>query len=518
MKKFLLTSSVLICCYSVIAQLPEDILRYSFYPQRGSARILAVGGAMGSLGGDISALYANPAGLGFYKTSEIVFTPGAVLNNNKFNYRGTQAASNKEGFNLGTTGLVFGFNTPGSKWTNQAFSIGLNETANFNNVLSYRGQNSLSSYTEVFAEEASRSNKSIDGIIDDPRYAFGTAPALYTYLVDTFRNSSGGYDVRGLPEFLLDQGIALNQEKRISTTGGIHEVAFGYATNMDDRLYLGASVGIPIVNYKRNTVYRESDPTGNKTNRFNYFQLEDNLSTKGAGVNVKLGLIYKPSEFVRLGLSLHSPTYYSLTDRQSSNMLTDVENARSVQQEYPAPSSLFITGGEGVTKYTSTSPWKAVVSGSYVFREIVDTRKQRAFLTADMEYTGYPSASFKEDSENGGGDNAYYTELKSVIKESYKGAFNFRLGGEVKFHTWMFRAGTAYYGNPYKDNANLKADRFVASGGLGYRNYGMFIDLTYAHAFNHDVNFPYRLSDKANTFAQQTGGAGNLMLTLGFKL
>ena len=57
-----------------------------------------------------------------------------------------------------------------------------------------------------------------------------------------------------------------------------------------------------------------------------------------------------------------------------------------------------------------------------------------------------------------------------------------------------------------------------ASGGIGYRNYGVFVDLTYAHAFNRDINFPYRLSDKANTFAEQSGAAGNVMLTLGFKL
>ena len=91
MKKFLLTSTCIVCILQ-FAQLPEDVLRYSFYPQRGSARITATGGAMGSLGGDISALFVNPAGLAFYKTSEFVLTPGAVLNNNKFNFRGTNPA------------------------------------------------------------------------------------------------------------------------------------------------------------------------------------------------------------------------------------------------------------------------------------------------------------------------------------------------------------------------------------------------------------------------------------------
>lgn len=517
MKKILYTVLAMVCCYASIAQAPEDVLRYSYFPQHTSARILATGGANGSLGGDISSMYVNPAGLGLYKTREFVLSPGAVLNNNKFNFRGTNASSNKTGFDLGTSGFVFGFNTPGSKWTNQAISIGINKTANFNNLQSYRGSNDLSSYTEVFTEQASRSNKSFDDIRKDPQFAFGTAGAVDTYLIDTFRNASGGYDIRGLPEFLLDQGIALNQENRITTKGGIYELGFGYAANMEDRLYLGASVGIPIVNYSRNTAYRESDPSGIKNNRFNYFTLDDMFSTKGVGVNAKLGLIYKPSEFVRLGLAVHTPTFYSLTDRQSSIMAVDVENARSVQREYVTTSSDFIRGGQGITKYSSTTPWKAIVSGSYVFREINDTRRQRAFITADIEYVGYPSAGFQDDSELG--ENiAYYKELKTVIKEQYKGAFNYRLGGELKFHTWMVRAGGAYYGNPYQDNANLKVNRYSASGGLGYRNHGMFIDVTYAHTFNRDVNFPYRLQDKANTFAEQTGSIGNIMLTLGFKL
>ncbi len=500
------------------SQVPEDVLRYSFYPQKGSARILATGGAMGSLGGDISALYANPAGLAFFKTSEFVITPGVLLNNNKFDYRGSKSVASKEAFNLGTSGFVFGFNNPQSKWTNQAFSIGINQVANFNNVLSYKGQNSLSSYTEVFAEEVSRSNKSIDGVIGDPRYAFGSSPALFTYLVDTFKNSSGGYDVRGLPEFLLDNGLALNQERVEKTSGGIHELAFGYATNMNDQIYLGGSIGIPIVNYERNTMFKESDPSGITNNRFNYFTLNDNLSTKGAGINGKFGLIFKPSEFVRVGLSVHTPTLYSLTDRQSSSLTADVENARTNPGAYTSKSSDFIDGGVGVTKYAASTPWKAVFSSSYVFRETADTRRQRAFVTADVEYTGYGGARFSDDSQNNSGDQAYYQQLKTTIQETYKGVLNFRLGGELKYNTWMFRAGTAYYGNPYRDKENLKASRFLATGGLGYRNYGMFVDLTYAHSFNKDVSFPYRLSDKANTFATQTGGAGNLMLTFGVKL
>ena len=82
MKKFLLSAGAMLGFLASMSQLPEDVLRYSYYPQRGSARSMAIGGAMGSLGGDINALYVNPAGLGLYKTREFVVSPGVVFNQN----------------------------------------------------------------------------------------------------------------------------------------------------------------------------------------------------------------------------------------------------------------------------------------------------------------------------------------------------------------------------------------------------------------------------------------------------
>src|SRR6476661_7527438 len=58
------------------AQEPADALRYSWLTQNGTGRNQAIGGAGASLGGEFSSLFINPAGLGFYKTSEFVITPG----------------------------------------------------------------------------------------------------------------------------------------------------------------------------------------------------------------------------------------------------------------------------------------------------------------------------------------------------------------------------------------------------------------------------------------------------------
>ncbi|MCW3106222.1 MAG: hypothetical protein JWQ09_728 [Segetibacter sp.] len=519
MKKFLLAICPILSLLGATAQAPEDILRYSYFPQHGSARNMAIGGAMGSLGGDINALFVNPAGLGLYKTREIVFSPGFGFNNNKADYRGTNTAAKKSGFDLGTTGLVIGFNNKYSKWTSQAFSIGINQTANFNNMVSYTGTNSQSSFSEQYAEQFSQSGQTIDQALGNPSFAFGTAPALWTYLVDTFRNANGTIDIKTLPEkFLLENGIPLKQTKTVITKGGIYEVALGYAANMDDRFYVGGSIGIPIVNYQRFTSFTESDPSGNKNNNFDNFQYNDTLSTKGFGVNARLGVIYKPSELIRLGLSVQTPTYYSLTDKETSGLATSSENYLTTNPTRTASSRLFTGGTEGSTRYTSTTPWKVVMSASYVFKEVNDTRRQRAFISADIEYIGYAGSNFKADGQTvTTEDQQYYNQLKSIINQQYKGAFNYRLGGELKFNTVMFRLGGAYYSNPYR-TAEFKSNIVQGSGGIGYRNHGMFIDLTYVHNLTKDVNFPYRLTDKPNTYAVQQNTRGNVVMTVGFKL
>lgn len=514
MKKLLFSLFLFFILVDGFAQAPDDILKYSYFPQHGSARNVAIGGAMGSLGGDISAMYVNPAGLGLYKTSEIVISPAFQFNNNNAAFRGTSLSSSKSAFDLGLTGAVFGSQGQYSRNRSEAFGIAVNQTANFNNILSYTGQNNLSSYSEQFVEEITKNNYNVSDLLSNQSPApFGASPAYYTYLVDT-ATVNGQAVVKGSPEYILDAGGTLNQTKTIKTNGGIYEVAFSYAANTNDKFYYGFTLGIPIVSYNRNSLIREAAGANVTNNDFAYSEWNDKLKTSGYGLNAKLGLIFKPTNFVRLGFAIHSPTFYTLTDEESSSMTTAFTDGK----KFDVTSATFTNGGTGSTRYLTNTPWRFIASGSYVLHESGDVKQQRGFITADIEYLTYNSARYKssghyEESSN----DSYYTNLNSVIKQYYKNAFNFRLGGELKFNTIAVRLGGGYYGNPYSDGA-LSSNITQLSGGLGYRNKGIFIDLTYAEYFNNDVNFPYRLQDKANTFATYKNNRGNVLLTLGFKL
>ena len=106
--------------------------------------------------------------------------------------------------------------------------------------------------------------------------------------------------------------------------------------------------------------------------------------------------------------------------------------------------------------------------------------------------------------------------MTAVVKDQYKGTFNFRVGGELKFNTIMGRLGFAYYGNPYK-NSPEKANMMMLSGGLGYRHKGFFVDLTYVHNMQNDYEVPYRLQDRANVYASNDLTRGQVIATVGVK-
>ena len=513
MKKYLLLPALLIPTI-IYAQIPEDALRYSFFPQNGTARNLAIGGAMGSLGGDINAIFVNPAGLGNFKTGEFVFTPGFIMNNNKTNFRDTQDKIKKNSFGFGTTGFVYGANNRDNPTTSQAISLAVTQTANYSNRIQYNGLNNYSSYGEQWAEQVAKSGQTIDQVLNNPQYAYGAAPALYTYLVDTFR-VAGSVQVRALPENILDAGKALHQQNTIDTKGGMYEFALGYAMNKNDKFLFGFTLGVPVMNYSSATTYKENDTSSNKTNGFDSFTYTDDYTTSGAGLNLKLGLIFKPTDRIRLGFAVHTPTYmFSLKDVRTTTLDANTEN---YEGHHTVTSQTFTNDQPGESKYSVLTPLKVMISGSYVIREIENVKKQKGFLTADIEYVDHHGSNFYSANATPTTDEkTYYKSLNNVIKEAYKGSFNFRVGGELKFNTIMTRLGFAYYTNPYK-NTELKANRMLLSGGLGYRHKGFFIDLTYVHTISKDVNFPYLLEDRANTFATINGQRGNIVASVGFK-
>jgi len=516
MHKFLLAIGLFLCLQS-IGQLPTDVLRYSWTVPGGTAREQAIGGAMGSLGGDITSAFVNPAGLGLYKTSEVVLSPGWRFLKDQGNYLGTGTkapAINR--FTVGASGAVFGYGgrDPG---VSNAFAIAVNRTADFNSHVSYQGINTYSSYSEQYVEEFAASGLDINAGISSPSLDYGTRMALYTSLIDT-ATMGGILQVIGQPQ----KSGRLLQQNDLRSSGGITEIDLSLATCQHDKWYFGVSLGIPILSYTRQQTFTESDASGNPNNDFESFTYRETYTTKGSGANAKLGFIWSPSTPWRVGLAIHTPSIYGLTDHINASMITRTENYTSLKQVSISSDSLDqITGvspqPNSVT-YDLSTPWHFLISGSYIFGSgEANTSKQKGFITADLEYvtTHNPHYSVPSDQDQTGASD-YYDQVNQAVKQLYKGTYSARIGGEMKFNTFLVRAGGAYYSNPYAQSG-LKVDRLYLSGGLGYRSKAFFADLTYVQRLSRDIDVPYLLADKENSYASLKESGGTLLFTIGMK-
>lgn len=516
MRKLYFLFSLLISATIVHAQEPADALRYSWGPSSGTARQQAIGGAMTSLGGEISATFVNPAGLAFYKTGDFVITPAFNMLRNKATYYGRAESDKRNAAAFGTTGVVWGEGYTGrnnNKIRGSAVSLAVNQTGYFGSNILYRGANSQSSYSQKFLEEIANNNDR-DANHVASGYPFGTSLAFNTYWIDTI---AGGSSNNYFFKTRAPIGTGLLQENQITNRGGITELALGLAANYNDKFFFGGTIGVPFLHYRKDATFTEADATTNTNNNFDFASISEHLTTDGVGINLKMGIIYKPAEYFRLGFAVHSPSFFTLTDKYNATVTTNTESYKGNLNQ---TSATLNNGADGNFKYSMLTPYRLMASASYVLREIQDVRKQKGFLTADIEYVNYRSASFKPDA-NGNTDQSskdYLKSLNKAIDNAYKGAFNIKAGGELKFTTVMVRLGTAYYGNPYKNLHGEKGSRFSLSGGLGYRNKGFFVDAAYVYTMGKDVHFPYRLQSGAFSGATIRNTGGNAILTVGFKI
>ena len=486
------------------AQDPEDGLRLSWFNPSGTSRSNALGGAMGSLGGDLCANHINPAGLGLYKSSEFLLTPKFLVQTNKLDYRGTNSTSNNSKSNFGSVGIVLAEGKKVNNWTSTAFSVTFNQIADFSNRVSFNGLNNKSSLSEKYLEELIYNQADTNGALSN--YIFGSSLAYRTYLIDTTKDTFGNFGYQSLVP--LSTGVKQNYDA--VTSGSYNELAFGWGGNMADKLYLGASFIMPMINYSKSLYYSETDATNNTNNDFGGFSINETFSSKGWGIGAKFGVIYKPEPFLRVGFSLHTPQLISFKDLLSVDMTTNTEKYAGT---ISASSDDLNNGYPGQREYTVATPLKTIFSTSYFFASPSKPTQPLGFISADVEWVNYTATRFYSNTYDDESTN-YYSALNSTIKAIYKNNLNIKLGSEIKLDVnWMARAGAAYYGTPYADEA-LKASRFVLSGGIGYRTNRHFIDFTVINSSTKDAIFPYRLNDKANTFANMTGN--QLIFNIGY--
>jgi hypothetical protein len=472
----------------------NDALRLSQTTFGGSARFQGLGGATTALGADIGSLSSNPAGLGMYNRSDMNFSLGGGLNHSKSDFMGNSENGNKGFFNIPGGGLVFSGPKDDTTrtWKGGTFGFGVTCINNFQNRFKYTGENSQSNFTDYLIEQTNGTvlNKlyltPIDKIKDIPGLAY------YSFLVNPVDDSN----LNNTQYNSFITGDTVRQEETVVSKGRQYQYDIAYAGNINDKLYIGASLGIVTVKYVSNREYKETVLPTDTLISYIFF---DNRKLKGTGVNFKLGMIYKVADWLRIGGSILTPTSYSLketrTYKTETNFINldntpftidEVDSAKAVPDPY---------------RYHLNTPFK-FSGGLAVFAG------KKGFISADISYLNYKMTGLKGSSGKSiEGDNRF-------INDFYKSSLNFNLGGEYRKEALRLRAGFGYYGNPYKQgsvNGSIKS----ISLGAGLRYSTHYLDVAYVYSVSKSNYKPYTLNDGTEPSVSIKNSNSRLIATFG---
>ena len=465
MKQSFYTLLYAILTFSSWSQNETDVLRYSTTDMFGSARFEAMAGSFGALGADFSAIQINPAGMARFSGSHFSFSLGNLLVATRGEYNGTSSRALKNSFKPGVFGVVF---TSDASNENKGvmyrqLSIGYSRLKSFDFNQRYEGQN-FYSLLDVFANMGS-------GISPDFIYTdrpFTTGLAYDVYALD-YNAGTGEYESR------LTAGD-MYHNRDIATSGGIGDFHIGYSENYMNQLYYGASVGIRRIRYNEEYTHNERllDTTGVSLREFDYIYWQE---TAGTGFNIKLGVLYLPVDFVRMGISYESPAFISFEDTWSADM-TARHDFGTLEID---PQFLY----EGRYSYNLRTPMKLRTSFAYVLN-------YRGALNIDVEYVDFKRGRLNSSLENFEGYN--FAIENSEVQAQYRSVLNTRVGMEYMVLRDVFlRGGYAFLPQPFKSTiGNVTRVNQTVSAGVGWRVKNLNVDIAYRLA---NLNYDYYAFD-----------------------
>lgn len=485
------------------AQYASDALRFSQTNYGSSARFKGLGNAQIGVGGDMSSLGGNPAGLGLFTKSEFSLTPEFNQTGANSLYLGQNTNSTKNQLNLNQLGIVFYAPTYKQKGQDvkrglisTVFGLGYNRNNDFSSEITYGGLNNSTSIADYFAQIAGNqvpntlSEGSLERMAYD-NYLISYDGATGTYFPETFAQASQG-------------NIQRKNEVR---TGSTSEFNFSGAANISNQIYIGASINLVDIRYNSDAIYEESgkarefDANGNLTgNNINYkLAFTQNQQTKGSGVNGRLGVIFRPVGNFRLGLTLQTPTWFVIDDTYTEGL----DNRGTARGRADSKTYDFT--------YNLRTPLKGSLGASYIIAG-------QALISADVDFVDYSSIRFSaNEGFNGVNDMATINNNNRNVKDNYKSAVNYRVGAEYKINTISLRAGYGVNGSPYKTGDADLLDTKMYSGGIGYRVSNYYLDLAYQRVEVNNTSTPYTLTDKSEPIADTKFTKNNVFLTFGVR-
>lgn len=495
-KMFLAVIGLCLTLVPVTAQTVYDAAKIADKDLNGTARFVGMGGAMSALGGDISTIGTNPAGIGIYRSHDVMTSFSLSSFGTDANYMGNNLSTSKMKGSYDNLGFVLSTKI-GNKTTLRYVNFGFNyhKSNSFYGNMEMGGDLGNQSQSYYMAQQAAGIESWGNSPYTDVNIGWLSVLGYDGWLITDITTDKTGTpyldedgnqinDVNGNPLYrtpgvyygLYDNG---NASYRSEQRGGIEQYDFNISFNIKDRVYLGLTLGAYSVDYNKYTTYGESYENGE------YYSLTSNNQIVGAGFNVKVGAIIRPFEYspLRVGLAVHTPTFYSLDYKTRAYVESSLYDPVTGKNEAASVATENIVDGDMIREFRLQTPWLYNVSLGY-------TIGNSWALGTEYEYQDYSSMEFRDPQ---GFSDSF--EFENSTTAMLKGVHTFRAGLEYKvIPQFAIRAGYNYRSALFNKDAfkdlpinSIQTDTDFSNTqalnnytvGIGYRGSMFYADLAY---------------------------------------
>ena len=235
MKKLLSSILIISLFCTVMAQGDYEAFRFSQIEYQGTARYMGAGGAFSATGGEFSALNVNPAAIGLYKRHEVTLTPLSIaFTNNSSSYYGNTSSTMKAKYTVPQCGLVISNHIENSNWNYWHFGFGYNRIMDYNNTFRANGIVSNSIVNTILPHANGTPYSALTG---------DASLAWSTWLIDTIPGTNNLY-------YSPFENAKLEHDAVVKTSGAMDEISFSFGGNYSDKLFVGATIGVPVLDLR----------------------------------------------------------------------------------------------------------------------------------------------------------------------------------------------------------------------------------------------------------------------------
>lgn len=476
----------------------------------GTARSVALGNAMTALGGDLGSVNINPAGAAVAYYSQLTLTPGLIFSSTGASYSpdgsetfGSPFRTPHTKFNIPNIGLTLSyFDDPGEFLTGMTMGFVANTTNTFLNYSTARGDNSSTSFLASLAAGAN-----------------GVSPSNFPrdLYAGYWANQFGEYGPEGSNRYVASNERlneaetvhyvpgTLDQTSMYNTYGTKTDMAFNLSFNILDCVYVGFNLGIPFMKYRREESFTEAalesgkfpvifyDTQGEKTVKVptNYVSSTNlyHLNTNATGVYAKFGFIALPTEHLRIGAAIQTPTLYGISESWYYGASTQFEDSYFNGEK---------SSSIGEAEYSLRTPYEFNAGIAYTLPGV-------GLFSVDYELADYSVMKYTDASYDFYSDDSWAST--NLVNRTFCGvSHSVRVGTEVKPLPYLsFRAGYTLVTDPEKywldDNGKMVTIETVQFLGNSSAIKQKLVESRYFDNITHSVSLGAGYSSPGSFFA-----------------